>query len=186
MKRIRANLIALAVCAAVAGLAFSISGCRGDSAGPAAAVPEATPVVPRLVKQQGTELLEFKSSDVPGLKIVEVENVELPGLLETSGQITYDDRRVSTIVSRVQGRIEETRVSLWDSVRRGEKIVALYSPDFMTAEAEYLQAHESSRLIAAPGVGASSDFAGSLLLAAKRKLQLLGMSESDIQSIKAR
>jgi Cu(I)/Ag(I) efflux system membrane fusion protein len=40
-------------------------------------------------------------------------------------------------------------------------------------------------LIAAPGVGASSDFAGSLLIAAKRKLQLLGMSESDIQSIKA-
>ncbi len=186
MKRIRANLIALAVCAAVAGLAFSISGCRGDSAGPAAAVPEATPVVPRLVKQQGApELLEFKPGDVPGLKIVEVQNVELPGILETSGQITYDDRRVSTIVSRVQGRIEETRVSLWDSVRRGEKIVALYSPDFMTAEAEYLQAHESSRLIAAPGVGASTDFAGSLLLAAKRKLLLLGMSESDIQSIKA-
>ncbi len=188
MIRIRANLIAIAIvaCTTAAGLAFSISGCRGDSAGPAAAVPEATPFVPRLVKQQGSpELLEFKASDVPGLVMVEVQNVELPGLLETSGQITYDDRRVSTIVSRVQGRIEETRVSLWDSVSRGEKIVALYSPDFMTAEAEYLQAHDTSKLIAAPGVGSSSDFAGSLTIAAKRKLQLLGMSDSDIQSIKA-
>jgi Cu(I)/Ag(I) efflux system membrane fusion protein len=186
MSRIRLNLIALAVCAAAAGLAFSMSGCRDDSAGPAAAVREAEAVEPRLLKQQGApELLELKSGGVPGLKIVEVQNVELPGLLETSGQITYDDRRVSTIVSRVQGRIEETRVSLWDSVYRGEKIVALYSPDFMTAEAEYLQAHESSRLIAAPGVGSSTDFAGSLLIAAKRKLQLLGMSESDIQSIKS-
>ena len=186
MSRIRSNLIVLTVCAAAAGLSFSMSGCRDDSAGPAAAVREAEAVEPRLLKQQGApELLELKSGGVPGLKIVEVQNVELPGLLETSGQITYDDRRVSTIVSRVQGRIEETRVSLWDSVYRGEKIVALYSPDFMTAEAEYLQAHESSRLIGAPGVGASTDFAGSLLIAAKRKLQLLGMSESDIQSIKS-
>ncbi len=117
--------------------------------------------------------------------MVEAQNVELPGVLETSGQITYDDRRVSTIVSRVQGRIEENRVSLWDSVRRGEKIIALYSPDFMTAEAEYLQAHETSKLIAAPGVGASTDFAGSLSVAAKRKLQFLGMSDADIQSITA-
>ncbi len=148
------------------------------------AVPEATPAV-RLVRQQGVELIQFNASDVPGLVIEEVRNVELPGLLETSGQITYDDRSVSTIVSRVQGRIEQTRVSLWDNVHRGEKILALYSPDFMTAEAEYLQAHESSNLLAAPGVGASSDFAGTLLLAAKRKLQFLGMSDADIQAIKA-
>lgn len=182
----RANLIGLVAFAATAVLAFSMSGCRGGSGSPAAAVPEATPLVPRLVKQQGSpELMELKATDVPGLMMVEVKNVELPGVLETSGQITYDDRRVATIVSRVQGRIEETRVSLWDSVRRGEKIVALYSPDFMTAEAEFLQAHDTSKLIAAPGVGGSSDFAGSLTLAAKRKLQLLGMSESDIQSIKA-
>ncbi len=184
MSRRNFNLIALAALAAAIGAAISIGGCRGDSAGRAAAVPEATPAV-RLVRQQGVELIQFNAGDVPGLVMEEVRNVELPGLLETSGQITYDDRSVSTIVSRVQGRIEQTRVSLWDNVQRGEKILALYSPDFMTAEAEYLQAHESSNLMAAPGVGGSSDFAGTLLLAAKRKLQFLGMSDADIQAIKA-
>jgi Cu(I)/Ag(I) efflux system membrane fusion protein len=185
MIRIRSNPIALVACAVAAGLAVLASGCRTDSAGPAAAVPEATPVATRLVRQQGAELLQFNAGDVPGLVMVDVQNAELPGVLEASGQITYDDRRVSTIVSRVQGRIEENRVSLWDSVHRGEKILSLYSPDFMTAEAEYLQAHETSKLIAAPGVGASTDFAGSLSLAAKRKLQFLGMSDADIQSITA-
>ena len=184
MSRRNFNTIALAALAAAIGAAISVGGCRGDSAGRAAAVPEATPAV-RLVRQQGVELIQFNAGDVPGLVMEEVRNVELPGLLETSGQITYDDRSVSTIVSRVQGRIEQTRVSLWDNVQRGEKILALYSPDFMTAEAEYLQAHESSNLMAAPGVGGSSDFAGTLLLAAKRKLQFLGMSDADIQAIKA-
>ena len=175
----RNNLIALiAIVAAVL-----LGGCRGDSTS-RAAVPEATPAV-HLVKQQGVELLQFNASDVPGLSIVQVQNIEMPGLLETSGQITYDDRSTSTIVSRVQGRIEQTRVSLWDNVQRGEKILALYSPDFMTAEAEYLQAHESSKLMTAPGVGASSDFAGALSQAAKRKLQFLGMSDADIAAIKA-
>jgi membrane fusion protein, copper/silver efflux system len=180
MSRRIFNLIALAALAA----AVSLGGCHSDSAGTEAAVPEATPVV-RLVRQQGVELLQFNASDVPGLSMVQVQNIEMPGILETSGQITYDDRSVSTIVSRVQGRIEQTRVSLWDNVQRGERIVALYSPDFMTAESEYLQAHESSTLIAAPGVGGSSDFASALSLAAKRKLQFLGMSDADINAIKA-
>jgi Cu(I)/Ag(I) efflux system membrane fusion protein len=183
MRRVAFNSIALAAMAAAIGAAISICGCH-DSAGPAAAVPEATPAV-RLVKQQGLELIQFDAHDVPGLSMVEVQNTEMPGLLETSGQITYDDRSVSTIVSRVAGRIEQTRVSLWDNVQRGEKILALYSPDFMTAESEYLQAHESSKLMAAPGVGGSSDFAGALSTAAKRKLQFLGMSDADIAAIKA-
>jgi membrane fusion protein, copper/silver efflux system len=176
----RNNLIATLAAIVAAVL---LSGCHTDSAS-RAAVPEATPAV-HLVKQQGVELLQFNASDVPGLSIVQAQNIEMPGLLETSGQITYDDRSVSTIVSRVQGRIEQTRVSLWDNVQRGEKILALYSPDFMTAEAEYLQAHESSKLMTAPGVGASSDFAGALSQAAKRKLQFLGMSDADIAAIKS-
>ncbi|MGA7870953.1 MAG: efflux RND transporter periplasmic adaptor subunit [Candidatus Binatus sp.] len=184
MSRLALNPIALAALAAAVAAAIVAGGCHGDSPGRDAPVAEATPVV-RLVRQQGVELLQFNAGDVPGLKMVEVQNVELPGILETTGQITYDDRRVSTIVSRVQGRIEATRVSQWDNVRRGEKILALYSPDFMTAEAEYLQAHESSTLIAAPGVGASTDFAGALQLAAKRKLELLGMSDADIKAVTA-
>ena len=180
MSRRIFNLIVLAAFAA----AVSLGGCHSDSAGTEAAVPEATPVV-RLVRQQGVELIQFNASDVPGLSMVQVQNIEMPGILETSGQITYDDRSVSTIVSRVQGRIEQTRVSLWDNVQRGERIVALYSPDFMTAESEYLQAHESSTLIAAPGIRGSSDFAGALSLAARRKLQFLGMSDADINAIKA-
>ena len=184
MSRRYFNPIAIAALAAAIAAAFSVGGCHSDSAGSAAAVPEATPAA-RLVRQQGLEMLQFNAAEVPGLVIEQVRNAELPGLLEASGQITYDDRSVSTIVSRVQGRIEQTRVSLWDNVQRGEKILALYSPDFMTAEAEYLQARESSHPGAAPGVGASSDFAGALLLAAKRKLQFLGMSDADIQAIKA-
>ena len=101
-------------------------------------------------------------------------------MLETSGQITFDDRRVAKIVSRVTGRIDETRVSLWDTVRRGEPILSLYSPDFMTAEAEYLQALSTSNLSAMPGIADTGGLASAMVSAAKRKLELLGMRDSDI------
>jgi membrane fusion protein, copper/silver efflux system len=183
MSRLNFKPFALAAIAAAICAALLIGGCHSDTPS-GAAVPEATPVV-RLVRQDGVDAIQFNANDVPGLRMVQAQNIELPGVLETSGQITYDDRSTSTIISRVQGRIEQTRVSLWDNVQRGEKIVALYSPDFMTAESEYLQAHESSKLMAAPGVGGSSDFAGALSMAAKRKLQFLGMTDADIQAIKA-
>ena len=39
-------------------------------------------------------------------------------MLETTGQITFDDRRVANIISRVAGRIEQVYVSQWDYVRQ--------------------------------------------------------------------
>jgi membrane fusion protein, copper/silver efflux system len=178
MKRRRRNKPALAGAVAI-GLTLALAGCKSATFTSAEA-PDTTAV--HLVRQQGVELIQFNAADIPGLTTDQVREVELPGELETSGQITFDDRNVSTIVSRVQGRIEQTRVSVWDNVQRGEKILALYSPDFMTAQSEYLQARQSP---AASGAGGLSDFSRALSVAAKRKLELLGMSDADIAAIKA-
>ena len=103
--------------------------------------------------------------------------------METTGQITFDDRRVANIISRVTGRIEEVRVSQWDSVRRGQPILTLYSPDLMTAEAEYLQAKTSVPALAGGSAG-DKEFARSMVEAAKRKLDLLGIEPDQIELIK--
>ncbi len=121
-----------------------------------------------------------------------VKEVPLPGVLEAIGQVTFDDRLVSTIISRVTGRIEELRKSQWDTVRRGEQVMSLYSPDFMTAEAEYLEA--TSGPSQSGGAGAKGDAFGmpaggfsvtaNLKAAAVRKLELLGFSPADIAAIR--
>jgi Cu(I)/Ag(I) efflux system membrane fusion protein len=105
-------------------------------------------------------------------------------VLETTGQIAFDDRRVANIISRVRGRIEEVRVSQWDFVRRGQPILTLYSPDFMTAEAEYLQAKAAGPALAG-GSGDNTQFARSMVEAATRKLELLGIEPEEIKTIKS-
>ncbi len=177
--RIRAALL----CAA-AFLMLAAGGCKGDRAG-SAETPAPAPV-PRIVHQAGhPDQMTLQPDQVPGVRMAEVREVELPAVLETTGQVTFNDRDVSTIVSRVQGRIEQTRVSLWDNVRRGEKIVALYSPDFMTAEAEYLQSKTTAKITGAPQMGVDGANLGeAMVTAARRKLELLGMDGADIAALK--
>ncbi|MGD0075390.1 MAG: efflux RND transporter periplasmic adaptor subunit [Candidatus Binataceae bacterium] len=163
-------------------MAFVVASCESSSA--SRVEVETTEVVPQLVRQaDGVELMKLRPADLPGMTLATVKQVELPGVLETSGQVTFDDRRVSKIISRVAGRIENGWVSQWDYVQRGERILALYSPDYMTAEAEYLQAVETSRVSATSGLPDEARVAKALLTAARRKLELLGLEQRDIDAI---
>src|SRR5262249_13791211 len=135
-------------------------------------------------QSQGPELLQLQPGALPDMTLTSVRAVQLPGVLETTGQIAFDDRRVANIISRVGGRIEQVWVSQWDFVKRGQPIITLYSPDFMTAEAEYLQAKAAAPALA----GGSTDdnqFARSMIEAARRKLELLGIEPEQIQKIKS-
>jgi Cu(I)/Ag(I) efflux system membrane fusion protein len=161
----------------VAGLlAGALSACGRSSA--AEKPPEASAAASSV-----SEGLVLPNGSIPGLDWKPVQMVEIPGALETAGLVNYDPRRVATIVSRVQGRIEDVKVSLWDAVAQGDPIVQLYSPDFMTAEAEYLQAGTSTGAssVTAPGLLEGMDAA--LVNAAKQKLTLLGMSPQDLKDL---
>jgi membrane fusion protein, copper/silver efflux system len=187
MMRLKTAAMLLCASVTLAGIVVlaALSGCESSSPGSAAVETPPAPV-PQIIHQtNGEELLQLDSARVPGETFGEVREVELPSMLQANGQVTFDDRRVSSIVSRVAGRIEQVRVSQWDNVRRGEPIVALYSPDFMTAEAEYLQAKQTVHLSSAPGIAATAGLAASMEDAAERKLELLGMELADIRAISA-
>lgn len=170
--------------AAAFALMIGAGGCDGSATSRAAVATPEVPA-PRIVRQSdGTDALQLPPGGVPGMTIVPVQQVMLPGVLEANGQIAFDDRKVATIISRVNGRIEQLRVVQWDNVRAGAPIVELFSPDFMTAEAEYLQAKTTVRLSAATAIG-GENLAQGMVTAAVRKLELLGMSDADIAAISA-
>lgn len=169
-----------------------LSGCDRRASNPPFA-DSPSPGLPKLVQQSdGRELMILDSSRAREGLIATVKVVPLPGALEAMGQVTFDDRLVSTIISRVTGRIEELAKSQWDTVRRGEQVMSLYSPDFMTAEAEYRESLSGASQ--SEGAGARLDtfglpvssfgMAASLKAAAVRKLELLGFSSADIAGIR--
>jgi membrane fusion protein, copper/silver efflux system len=170
---------------ALALLLNLLCGCDNPTASRAAAETPSSDM-PQLIHQPGgQEWMMIKLSQIAGLSINKVHDVALPGILEAVGQVTFDDRLVSTIISRVRGRLEDIRVSQWDTVRAGENILSLYSPDFMTAEAEFLEASSGDPPPGGPGMPAGTDeIMANLKAAAVKKLELLGLSSADITAIK--
>jgi Cu(I)/Ag(I) efflux system membrane fusion protein len=194
MKNITATTMAETVLSRLLTLLLAlgpISGCDNPAGRAATDAPLST--VPRLIHQPGRpESMLIDLSQIAGLSITSAQEVPLPGILEAVGQVTFDDRLVSTMISRVSGRLEDIRVSQWDTVRAGESVLSIYSPDFMTAEAEYLEATAGASESggAATQAGAfgmpegSFSMTASLKAAAVKKLELLGLSPADISAIK--
>ena len=61
--------------------------------------------------------------------------------LNLSGKIQADERRVASQVAHIPGRIEKLYVSFeGESIRKGQKIANIYSPELITAQQELIQA----------------------------------------------
>ena len=92
-------------------------------------------------------------------------------IVTTNGYITWDVRRNKKISARTGGRVERLFVKYNNQfVRRGEKIMELYTPEINTYAAEYLHHFTTS---------------GDEVLASKskEKLQLLGITEQQIKQL---
>lgn len=88
------------------------------------------------------------------------------------GVVAYDTRLVNTISARISGRIEKLYVKYrYQHIMKGQKILDIYSPQLLTAEEELLFLIKNDPANTA------------LINAAKQKLLLLGMNESQLQQI---
>jgi len=186
VRALRLSLIAPALLMSLLFGCDSSALSRADTETPASAPsPALPPGTPQLITQGRQEWMTIDLSQITGLSIGSVQVVALPGMLDAIGQVNFDDRLVSTIISRVTGRLEDIKVSQWDMVRAGENILSLYSPDFMTAEAEYLEASAGPTPITGPGIPAGTyNMTADLKTAAIKKLELLGLEPADIAAIK--
>lgn len=95
--------------------------------------------------------------------------------VEALGTITYDTRFVNNISSRVAGRIEKLYVRYrFQQVRKGQRIMDLYSPELLTAQQEllFLQKNDPENL--------------AFIEAAKQKLVFLGMAEAQVGEVMRR
>lgn len=75
---------------------------------------------------------------------VSKQRVEVPIVL--TGEIRFDERRVTHISPRIEGTVRKVRASLGERVRRGQPIVELESVQLGEVESEYLAAQAALRL----------------------------------------
>ncbi len=99
------------------------------------------------------------------------------------GKIVADETRMADITAWVGGRLDRLFVDYTGTtVRKGDHLVSLYSPDLIVAQTEYLRSIESaeraSRL--------DPKLAESQLQSAEEKLRLMGLLPRQIEEIRER
>ncbi len=79
-------------------------------------------------------------SDAEGLRTAVVRREALPDYLDVSGRIQADPTRVVRVFPPVGGRLISLDVRPGDTVRKGQRLALLESPDLVSARADYAKA----------------------------------------------
>ena len=109
---------------------------------------------------------------VSSIPVTTLQHNNEPVEVDALGSITYDTRQVGTISARYSGRIERLYVQYrFQKVSKGQRIMDIYSPEFMTSQQNLLFLLKNDALNT------------SLINAAKTRLQLLGMTPSQIATV---
>jgi Cu(I)/Ag(I) efflux system membrane fusion protein len=108
------------------------------------------------------------------------------------GRVEYDERRIATVNTKIEGWIENLRVDYTGRyVKKGEVLAEIYSPELVAAQQEYLNILKWSRQGAAPA-GAEEASAMNRMLAqdaeamrqaARQRLRFFDISEAQIRKI---
>ncbi|MGO9113200.1 MAG: efflux RND transporter periplasmic adaptor subunit [Thermoguttaceae bacterium] len=106
-----------------------------------------------------------------GIKTVAVDYRPIVRQTRTVGYVTYDETRLSRVVSRVGGYVEKLFVNkTFTMVHKGDRLVEIDSPELYSAAKELIQAER---------------FGVSREVADREKLLLLGFSEGEVREIAA-
>jgi Cu(I)/Ag(I) efflux system membrane fusion protein len=100
------------------------------------------------------------------------------------GKVQYDETRVKDITAWVPGRLDRLYVDFTGTtVRKGDHLVYLYSPELISAQAELLQAVRTMQKVGENTSEYLTRSAETTLDATREKLRLLGLTDAQIQEI---
>ena len=97
--------------------------------------------------------------------------------INRTGTLNFDEEKVSVLAARVGGREVKVLAFEGQKVAKDDPLALVYSPDFVTAEVEYLNAFKVARTIR------NQKEANSYIHAAAKKLVLMGASERDLDRL---
>src|SRR5262249_14590233 len=104
--------------------------------------------------------------------------------LSTSGRVAVDETRLHHVHTKVPGWIEHIGpVAVGDTVRRGEPLLELYSPELLAAQEEYLQTLKSERALSGSSNADLMRAARDLRDAARNRLTLWDMGPDELARI---
>jgi RND family efflux transporter MFP subunit len=124
-----------------------------------------------------------------GLRLAGVQSVTarretLGRAVRTVGLVVPDERRVRHVHTKISGWIERLHANfIGQEVQRGQPLLALYSPELLATQEEFLRARETAARFAASQLPEVRRGGEELLAAARRRLELFDVPPSFIAEL---
>ncbi|MFC5477143.1 efflux RND transporter periplasmic adaptor subunit [Massilia suwonensis] len=110
-----------------------------------------------------------------GVRTAEVTKAKLASNVEAVGNVAYNERDVAVVQARSNGYVERLFVRApLDPVKKGQPLAALYVPDWVAAQEEYLTVKQMK----GPGTDG-------LVEGARQRMRLAGMTDAQIRSVES-
>ena len=104
--------------------------------------------------------------------------------LRLVGKVTYDETNLAYITAWIPGRIDRLFVDYTGlTVKEGDHMVELYSPELFSAQEELLQATRGLREVSKSGLSSLRESAKGTVAAARDKLRLWGLTVAQIAEL---
>ena len=120
-----------------------------------------------------------------GVRTAKVEVRPLSHDTWTVGLVTFNERNLSMINTKVSGWVERLYVNATgDPVRQGQTLLSIYSPDLVSAQDEYLLALRNLKNLEKSPYPEMVDGARRLAAASRRRLEYFDISAAQIEALK--
>ncbi|MDO8433389.1 MAG: efflux RND transporter periplasmic adaptor subunit [Candidatus Binatus sp.] len=174
IARVFHRMVNPAVIAALAAMLaiFSLDSARAQPPGPVPAT-----LAPIQLTPERRQLI--------GVKFATVERRDVSEHLETTGSIEPDEKLQSYVQTRFSGWIQKVFANqTWQSVRKGQPLFTIYSPDLVSTEHEYLLALKEQSRVQSSDIEDVADGANSLVESAAERLRQWNVAPSEIARLK--
>ena len=134
----------------------------------------------------GLELTEQQKALIP-VRTEPIAFREVSREIRTVGVLDYNETRMAYASTRISGWIEDLHIDFTGiKVRKGDELLSIYSPELVTAQEEYLTALKSIEELQNTEYVELRKSVERTLTAAKSKLELYGLTLSQIEDIRNR
>jgi Cu(I)/Ag(I) efflux system membrane fusion protein len=142
----------------------------------------------KALKVEKSGILELKLAGVklnPEIYVFQTaERVQVPVDIKVPGRLAFNAEKSKVLSARAPGRVERIYAFDGAEINIGSPIVELYSPEFMSAQQEYLLSSKMAKVLEANKT--MSDLLGDARItqqAAANRMRNLGAGDGDIKAI---
>ncbi len=119
-----------------------------------------------------------------GVRTMPAVRERLTRTTRTVGAVLPDERRVRHVHTKIAGWVEKLYVNYTgQTVRAGEPILAIYSPELLATQEEYLRARESAARFAASSIPEVRRGGEDLVSSARRRLELFDVPQAFLATL---